>query len=133
MARLSDLVNVNINRNTITIQGVQIPVIFTFKSFPYVEEAYGKPYEVFEKDINHMLRNGKLSLGKNEIRLMNALIYAMVRSGGTDCTISEIESSIPLHDLPNIFQVTLDIFNNQNFQQSDMAKIKTEKKSTQDR
>ena len=41
MARLSDLVNVNINLNKIKIQGVDIPVIFTFESFPYVEESYG--------------------------------------------------------------------------------------------
>ena len=49
MARLSDLVNVNINLNKIKIQGVDIPVIFTFESFPYVEESYGKPYHEFEK------------------------------------------------------------------------------------
>ncbi len=36
MARLSDLVNVNITRNSIKIQGVSIPVIFTFESFPYL-------------------------------------------------------------------------------------------------
>lgn len=128
MARLSDLVNVNINRNTIKIQGVDIPVIFTFSSFPYLEEAYGKPYHIFEKDINQMLRSGKVRLGKKEIKLMNALIYAMVRSAGTDCTLAEIEGSIPLSDLGNIFQTALEIFNNANFQNSDMEKIKTEKK-----
>lgn len=129
MARLSDLVNVNINRDTIKIQNAQIPVIFTFKSFPYVEEAYGKQYGVFEKDLNQMLQKGRLSLGKKEIKLMNALIYAMVRSGGTDCTPSEIENSIPLSDLPGIFEVAFNLFNNQNFQKSDMDKIKTEKKN----
>ncbi|MEK3822092.1 hypothetical protein MKY20_23700 [Cytobacillus sp. FSL W8-0315] len=128
MAKLSDLVNVNINRDTINIQGVSFPVIFTFKSFPLVEEAYGKPYHVFEKDINRMLQKKQLTLGKTEIRLMNALIYAMVKAGGTDCTPREIETSIPLSDLPGIFQKVLDIFSNQNFQKSDMEKIKTEKK-----
>lgn len=129
MARLSDLVNVNINRNVIKIQGVEIPVIFTFKSFPYIEEAYGKPYDVFEKDMNGMLKNGKVVLGKKEIKLMNALIYAMMRSGGTDCTLAEIEGAIPLSDLAGIFQAALDIFNNQNFQVVDMERIKQEKKS----
>ncbi|KEF40114.1 hypothetical protein M670_00129 [Schinkia azotoformans MEV2011] len=129
MARLSDLVNVNINRDSITIQGTPIPVIFTFKSFPYIEEAYGKPYHVFENDINRMLVGKNVRLGKNEIRLMNALIYAMVRSGGTHCTLAEIEGAIPLSDLPGIFQTALNIFNNQNFQKSDMDKIKTEKKN----
>lgn len=129
MARLSDLVNVNINRDVIKIQGVEIPVIFTMKSFPYVEEAYGKPYHIFEKDLNRMLQKGKVTIGKNEIKLMNALIYAMVRSGGTDCTPAELENSIPIYDLPEIFNVALRIFDNQNFQKSDMDKIKTEKKS----
>lgn len=129
MAKLSDLVNVNINRDVIQIQGVDIPVIFTMKSFPYVEEAYGKPYHIFERDLNRMLQNGKVILGKNEIRLMSALIYAMVRSGGTECTPKELEGAIPLSDLPGIFQTVLSIFNNQMFQKEDMDKIKTEKKS----
>lgn len=129
MARLSDLVNVNINRDTITVQGVSIPVIFTMKSFPYVEEAYGKQYAEFEKDMNEMLKDGKVSLGENETKLMNALIYAMVKSAGTECAPDEIESAIPLPDLPAIFQVALNIFNNQNFQMSDMERIKSEKKS----
>src|SRR5690625_3630073 len=129
MAKLRDLVNVNINRNTIQIQGVDIPVIFTFKSFPYLEEAYGKPYHIFEKDLNRMLKKGRVTIGRNEVRLMNALIYAMVRSGGTDCTVHELEGAIPLHDLPGVFEVILPIFNNQIFQPEDAKKIKTEKKS----
>lgn len=129
MAKLKDLVNVNINRDTIKIQGVDIPVIFTMQSFPLVEEAYGKPYHIFEKDINRMLRKGRITLGKNEMRLMHALIYAMVRSGGTECTPKELEGAIPMNDLPGIFQTVLNIFNNQQFQKEDMEKIKTEKKN----
>lgn len=130
MARLSELVNVDINRDTIRIQGVDIAIMFTFKSFPLVEEAYGKSYEAFEKDINRMLQKGTFKLGKNEIKLMNALIYAMVKGAGTDCTIYEIENSIPLDDLPDIFEKTLELFNRQNFQQSDMRKLQNEKKRT---
>ncbi|TYS14273.1 hypothetical protein FZC78_19140 [Rossellomorea vietnamensis] len=131
MAKLSDLVNVDINRNAITIQGKSIPVVFTFRSFPYVEEAYGEEYEVFEQEINEMLINngGRISLGKKETKLMHCLIYAMVRAGGTECTMQEIEGSIPLSDLPGIFQVALDLFSNQNFQKSDMDMLKTEKKN----
>ena len=129
MARLSDLVNVNINRDIITIQGVEIPVIFTFKSFPFLEQAYGKPYHIFEKDLNAMMKRGKIEIGHKEIKLMNALIYAMIRSGGTDATIYEVESSIPLSDLPGIFQTVIDIFNNQIFQVEDHKKIKQEKKT----
>ncbi|MDK8641333.1 hypothetical protein [Niallia taxi] len=129
MAKLRDLVNVNINRDAIRIQGESIPVIFTMKSFPFVEEAYGKPYHIFERDINAMLKKGNVKLGKNETKLMYALIYGMVRSGDTECTPRELEGSIPISDLGNIFQVVLDIFNNQNFQKEDMDRIKTEKKS----
>jgi hypothetical protein len=129
MARLSDLVNVNINRDTIKIQGVDIPVIFTMKSFPFVEEAYGKPYHIFEKDLNRMLQKGTVKLGKNETRLMSALIYAMVRSGGTECTPKELEGSIPISDLSGVFQTVLNIFNNQMFQKEDIDKMKTEKKN----
>lgn len=129
MAKLSDLVNVNINRDTIKIQGATIPVVFTFRTFPYVEEAYGKPYHVFENDINRMMRKKEITIGKNEIKLMNSLVYGMVKSAGTDCTPYEIENAIPVSELPDIFQTAINIFNNQNFQKSDMDKIKTEKKN----
>lgn len=129
MVKLSDLVNVNINRDVIKIQGVEIPVVFTMKSFPFIEEAYKKPYHIFEKDIHRMLKNGKVSLGRNETKMMYALIYAMVKSAGTDCTPTELENSIPLTDLPEVFQVALNIFNNQNFQKADQERIKQVKKS----
>lgn len=129
MAKLKDLVNVNINRDVISIQGVEIPVIFTMQSFPFLEEAYGKPYHVFEKDLNRMFAKGdRLRLGKNETKLMHALIYAMVRSGGTECTPKELEGSIAFQDLPQIFEKVMSIFTNQIFQKTDQDKIKTEKK-----
>lgn len=128
MARLSDLVNVEINLSKIKIQGTEIPVIFTFESFPYVEESYGKPYHEFEKEMNDMVEKREFSLGEHEAKLMRSLIYAMVRSGGTECTPTEIKNAIPLYDVPGVFQVVFEIFNGQNFQHSDMEKLKQEKK-----
>lgn len=128
MAKLKDLVNVNINRDAIKIQGVEIPVIFSMKAFPFVEEAYGKPYHVFEHDLNKMMLKGSVKVGKNELRLMYALIYAMVRAGGTETTPKELEGSIPISDIEGIFLTVLNIFNNQNFQAEDMDKLKQEKK-----
>jgi hypothetical protein len=130
MAKLSDLINVNINKDVISIQGVDIPIMFTMTSFAYVEEAYGKPYPVFEKNLYSFLDKGKgkVKLGENEIRHINTLVYAMIRSGGTDATFDEIESSIPPKDLPAIFKKVLNVFNNQNFQTSDASKIKGSKK-----
>lgn len=128
MAKLSDLVNVNINRDAITIQGVEIPVIFSMKAFPFVEEAYGKPYHVFENDLNRMMLKGSVKIGKNETRLMYALIYAMVRAAGTETTPKELEGAIPISDIEGIFFTVLKIFNNQDFQKEDMDKLKQEKK-----
>lgn len=128
MARLSDLVNVDINRETITIQKVQIPVIFTMESFPYVEEAAGKQFHEFQKEMEDMLGKDEVVMGEHEIKLMRILIYAMMRSGGTECTLEEVKGSIPLHDLPNVFQAAINIFNKQNFQIEDMEKLKKEKK-----
>lgn len=128
MARLSDLVNVEINRETITIQKVEIPVIFTMESFPYVEEASGKQFHEFQKEMEEMLEKDEVVMGEHEIKLMRILIYAMMRSGGTECTLEEVKGSIPLHDLPNVFQAAINIFNKQNFQIEDMEKLKKEKK-----
>ncbi|HDR7876502.1 hypothetical protein [Bacillus mobilis] len=128
MSRLSDLVNVEININKIKVQGVELPVIFTFESFPYVEESYGKSYNEFEKEMNQMLEKGSFSFGEKEAKLMRSLIYAMVRSGGTECTPLEIKNAIPLYDIPDIFRVVFDIFNGQNFQHADMEKLKKDEK-----
>ncbi|MFA2831270.1 hypothetical protein AB1I80_13180 [Bacillus paranthracis] len=128
MARLNDLVNVEINRNTIKIQKAEIPVIFTMESFPYIEEAFGKPYHEFQKEMNDMLETGTVTMGKKEIQLMYILIYAMMRSGGTECTLEEVKGSIPLNDLPDIFQSVFEIFNNQDFQAEDMEKLKQDEK-----
>lgn len=123
MAKLKDLVNININRDEITIQGVPLPVIFTMQSFPFVEEAYGKEYVEFEKDLNQMLTGGEFILGQNEIKLMSSLIYGMVRSGGTECTPDELQAAIPLSDLAGIFESVLKVFNNQIFQPVDVKKL----------
>jgi len=128
MAKLRDLVDVNINRDVIKIQGVEFPVIFTFESFPYLQEAYGKPYGEFEKDLNEMLK-GEVTVGEKETKIMSALIYSMIRSGGTEATFDEVKGAIPLHDLVEIFKVIMPIFNRQMFQTEDADKVKTEKKS----
>ncbi|MDZ5606356.1 hypothetical protein U2I54_04355 [Bacillus pseudomycoides] len=128
MARLSDLVNVDINRETITIQKAQIPVIFTMEAFPYIEEASGKQFHEFQKEMEDMLNDGEVVMGEHEIKLMRIFIYAMIRAGGTECTLEEVKGAIPLHELPDVFQAAVNIFNRQNFQIEDMEKLKKEKK-----
>ena len=77
--------------------------------------------------MNNMLAKGQFSLGENEAKLMRALIYAMVRSGGTECTLDELKGAIPMNELPDIFIVVYEIFSGQTFQHSDMEKLKQEK------
>ena len=125
MALLRDLVNININNDVVTIQGVKIPVVFTMESFPYLEEVYGHGYDVFEADLNSLLLKPKFQLGAEEIKLMYSLIYAMVRTGGTECTFEELKNSIGFGDLVGVFETALTIFTNQTFQQSDINKIKS--------
>lgn len=115
MTKLSDLINTRISKDTIQIQGVDIPVAFNYLTSSFIEEAYGKPYHTFEKDFKKSAKEGELSIAENELKLMNSLIYALIRSGGTDTTIAEVENSIPFSDLPAILQTTLDVFRRQNF------------------
>ena len=124
MALLRDLVNININNDVVTIQGVKIPVVFTMESFPHLEEVYG-PYDLFEADLNALLLKPQFQLGTKEIKLMYSLIYAMVRTGGTECTFEELKNSIGFGDLVGVFETALTIFTNQTFQQSDINKIKS--------
>lgn len=125
MPKLSDLIDVGINRNTVSIQGAAIPILFTMETFNHVQEAYGATYSVFEKDLNKMLsKRERLRLNAKEMKVMYALIYGMIVSGGTDCTLEDIRGGIPIGDLQEIFQKVLDIFQNQDFQKSDIERMK---------
>ena len=128
MPKLSNLVNTNLNSETISIQGVQIPIMFAMETFNYVQQAYGKSYKIFENDLNKMLgKEGKVNVGTKEMKIMYSLIYGMVRSGGTECTLQEIRGSIKVTELQDIFQKVLDIFNEQDFQQKDIDRLRQNK------
>ena len=113
--KLSDLISTKASKETIKIQGVDIPVAFNHLTTSFIEKAYGKPYKAFEKDFKKAAKEGELSIAENELKLMNSLIYALIRSGGTDATFAEVENSIPLLDLPAILQTVLDVFRRQGF------------------
>ena len=124
MAKLKDLVNININRDFITVQGAEIPVIFTMESFPYIEEAYGKGYQAFERDLNALLQKGSgATIGELELKIVRSLIYGMVHAGGTECTPDELRNAIPISEISGIFEKVLEIFTNQIFQASDQQKL----------
>lgn len=124
MAKLRDLVNVEANVEHVVIQGVEIPIMFSMASIDYIQEAYGKPYPQFERDMNSMLQKKQITLGRNELKIVRSLIYGMVRAGGTECTIQELEGSIPISDIQAVYQAAMDVFINSNFQQNDLETVK---------
>ncbi|EAD0080281.1 hypothetical protein AWI85_05970 [Listeria monocytogenes] len=128
MAKLRDLVDVNINDNYITIQGVNFRVLFTMRSFEYIAEAYGKGYKVFEKDMHKLIKKGQFTASEHELKIMRSLIYAMVRTGGTECDFDELEGAIPITELKDIYITVMNIFSQQTFQVEDNERIKQPKK-----
>lgn len=129
MARLSDLVKKQaIQKKVITIQGIDIPATFTMESLEYIQEGYGASYAQFEKDMNEMLSKEKVRMGKKELKLVRSLIYAMINSAGVECTMEELTERIPFQEIPDVYKQALDIFLEENFQESDAKKIKKQKK-----
>ncbi|MBC2140142.1 hypothetical protein [Listeria innocua] len=128
MAKLKDLVNVNINSDVIQIQGVDIPIKFTMETFAHIGDNYEGGYTKFEKDMNKMLSAKNTELIGGNITIMRLLVYGMVRSGGTECTLEELEDSIVVNELVSVYQKALSIFAGQNFQSEDMKRIKSGKK-----
>lgn len=129
MAKLRDLVNVNVNVDHIEIQGEKIPIMFSMSALDYIQEAYGKPYPVFERDLNNMMKQKQVTLRGNELKLIRSLMYGMVRAGGTECTIKELEGAIAINEIVSAYETVMDVFMNGNFQQKDLETVKKQPKN----
>lgn len=129
MAKLRDLVNVNVNVEHIEIQGEKIPIMFSMSALDYIQEAYGKPYPVFERDLNNMMKQKQVTLRGNELKLIRSLMYGMVRAGGTECTIKELEGAIAINEIVSACETVMDVFMNGNFQQKDLETVKKQPKN----
>ncbi len=129
MAKLRDLVNVNVNVDHIDIQGEQIPIMFSMSALDYIQEAYGTPYPVFERDLNNMMKQKQVTLRGNELKLIRSLMYGMVRAGGTECTIKELEGAIAINEIVSAYETVMDVFMNGNFQQKDLETVKKQPKN----
>ncbi|MFG5713838.1 hypothetical protein ACFJXE_07815 [Enterococcus faecalis] len=129
MAKLRDLVNVNINVDYLEIQGEKIPIMFSMSALDYIQEAYGKPYPIFEKDLNQMLQKNQVTLRGNELKIIRSLMYGMVRAGGTECTIKELEGAIAINEIVSAYETVMDVFVNGNFQQKDLETVKKQPKN----
>ncbi|SLN00275.1 Phage protein [Brachybacterium faecium] len=121
MAKLSDLVNVNHNVNNITVQEASIPIAFTMETMEFIGDVYGD-YAKFEEDINNFLAAGSITFNAENFKIIRALIYGMIRSGGTECTHKELSNSIPFNQLVPTFQACLEVFTAQNFEVEDLKK-----------
>lgn len=123
MARLKDLVDIELNINHIKIQNADIPVSFSMKGMEYIADVYGEDYSVFEKDLNdEFVGKETIVATRKNMKIIRALIYGMVRDGGTECTPDELEKSIPFSQVTDIYQVCLDVFMSQNFEERDLKK-----------
>ena len=129
MAKLRDLANVDVNVDYIDIQGEKIPIMFSMSALDFIQEAYGKPYPVFERDLNNMLKQGKVLLTGNELKLIRSLMYGMVRAGGTECTIKELEGAIAINEIVSAYETVMGVFMNGNFQQKDLETVKKQPKN----
>lgn len=130
MAELSELIDTGRTNNAITLHGigkggsdVELPVMFTMGTLDYVAEAYGKSFAQFEKDMNKMMGKPILMQGK-ELKVLNALIYGVVRSGGTETTPDELARIIPFGDMTSVAETVMAVFNASYFQSKDVAKLK---------
>lgn len=123
MARLKDLVNVDLNTDFILVQDTQLPINFGMDAMEYIADIYGEDYSVFEKDLNEEF-TGKESIKatRKNMKIIRALIYGMVRSGGTECSPKELQNSIPFSQVSDIYQICLDVFMSQNFEEQDLKK-----------
>ncbi|MBC2367835.1 hypothetical protein HBP99_04270 [Listeria booriae] len=128
MAKLNTLINTKINQDTVSIQGVDIPVIFTMESMEYIQEAYGEDYALFEAKLNAMMTRDVVHATGDNLKIIRSLIYAMVRSGGTECTLQELTNAIPFKDISGVYDTVFKIFQSQNFQEEDLNKIVNTKK-----
>ncbi|EMF0143172.1 hypothetical protein OSF83_000920 [Enterococcus hirae] len=133
MARLSDYgIHVEDLKNsaTITIQGVEFPISFTMQTMEFIADVYGGDYSQFESDMNAMLykKEGKISsanLSPSDLKIMRALIYAMLRTGGLDENPETIFKFLGMSgEVLSAYSTCMEIFASQTFQVEDLKKSK---------
>ncbi|MFR3684225.1 MAG: hypothetical protein ACLTXM_04200, partial [Enterococcus sp.] len=114
MATLKDLgIDVGVNLDFVRIQNISVPISFTMATMEFIADVYGEDYTVFERDLNNMLmtENGEqrktLMPSRGNIKIMRALTYSMIRSGGTQTTPEELERVVPFSQVPELFNTCM--------------------------
>lgn len=133
MARLSDYgihVEDLTNSREIMIQGHKFPVVFTMETMEHIADIYGGDYSVFEKDMNDMIKRsgGRIaanSLKATDLKIMRALIYGMLRTGGLEESPEVIFQFLGMNgDVLTAYAACMEIFSDQTFQVEDIKKSK---------
>lgn len=133
MARLSDYgINVNdaSNVRNVTIQGHEFPVVFTMETMEYIADIYDGDYSIFEKDMNDMIKRsgGRIvasALKATDLKIMRALIYGMLRTGGLEESPEVIFQFLGMNnDVLSAYAACMEIFADQTFQVEDLKKSK---------
>lgn len=133
MARLSDYgIHVEDLKNSaiVTIQGVELPISFTMQTMEFIADVYGGDYSQFESDMNAMLykKEGKISsanLSPSDLKIMRALIYAMLRTGGLEEDPETIFKFLGMSgEVLSAYSTCMEIFASQTFQVEDLKKSK---------
>ena len=133
MARLSDYgIHVEDLKNSavVAIQGAEFPISFTMQTMEYIADVYGGDYSQFESDMNAMLskKEGRISsanLSPGDLKIMRALIYAMLRTGGLEENPETIFKFLGMSgEVLSAYGTCMEIFANQTFQVEDLKKSK---------
>lgn len=133
MAKLSDYgisVKDFSNVRKIVIKNTEFPIAFTMETMEYIADVYGGDYSKFENDMNAMLKkaDGKLNSGNlspGDLKIMRALIYGMLKTGGLDETPEIIFQFLGMNgDVLSAYSTCMEIFADQTFQVDDLKKSK---------
>ena len=131
MARLSDYgIHVEDLKNSavVAIQGAEFPISFTMQTMEYIADVYGGDYSQFESDMNAMLskKEGRISsanLSPSDLKIMRALIYAMLRTGGLEENPETIFKFLGMSgEVLSAYSACMEIFASQTFQVEDLKK-----------
>jgi len=133
MARLSDY-GIHIedlsNVRKISIQNHEFPVAFTMETMEYIADIYKGDYSQFESDMNEMLKKKRnqissKDLSASDLKIMRALIYGMLRTGGLEESPDAIFKFLGMNgDVLTAYAACMEIFAEQTFQVEDLKKSK---------
>ena len=133
MARLADYgIHVEDLKNSavVTIQGAEFPIAFTMQTMEFIADVYDGDYSQFESDMNAMLskKEGQISsanLSPSDLKIMRALIYAMLRTGGLEEDPETIFKFLGMSgEVLSAYSTCMEIFASQTFQVEDLKKSK---------